>query len=214
MGIDLNNTVKGDQLTGQILENESNTTFESLAGFGSLYGSKEARLAVAIADAGGGSSGGGSGTSATTIAAGIDQSIDISEIIANTQALEDKIGNELNEVAVSSLNNAGTVLGRLRGVQRRLEGLDAQVINDFNFIATAVNEVASAADINCTELYVQNKSDTDIVYIRNNGEATPELSITLFPGGSHVFTGFEAQQALNAISSVDVLIYIKRTNIA
>ena len=221
----------------------------ALAGYNQDYGAKEARLALAIADAGGSggpSSGSASGTSSSTIATGINSSTDIEAILnelkainTNTDGIELKLDgtkvsidridvdtsnietgiDELSEIlgetddVIVDSSATGTLSSRLRAIQANLEGANADTIVDIAFTANATNQIASAANTDTIELYIQNKSLTDNVYIRNNGAASLDLSIMLFPGGSHTYTGIEAQKALNAITSgPDVNIYIKRTN--
>ena len=92
---------------------------------------------------------------------------------------------------------------------------NAATIVDGSFTATSTAQIASAANADTLELFVQNKSlaPDELVYIRNNGTATAVLSITLFPGDSHTFAGLEAQQALSVITNGNNIdVYIKRTN--
>ena len=191
----------------------SNTRHTDLAGYNQDYGNTEARLALAIADAAD-VVGGGGGTSSATIASGIDASVDVSAILTELQAINantDEIEVKLDAGNIS-IDNVDINTDELESI---LKGTDAATIVDVSFTATSTAQIASAANPDTLELFVQNKSlnPNEIVYIRNNGTATAALSITLFPGDSHTFAGLEAQQALSVITNGNnINVYVKRTN--
>lgn len=89
---------------------EMNARFLALIGYGDDYGSEEARLALAISDAGGG--GGGGGTSAGTIASGIDLSSDIEEIKDSLAVIEvntSPSAGAYSEISGAVITSAATV---------------------------------------------------------------------------------------------------------
>ena len=127
MGIDSKTTNNGSQTDGQLKENESNSRAEGLAGFGKDYGSNEARLALALADAGVGGGGGGGtttggSTSASTISSGIDGSTDINTLLTGVSGL-----NTDTDTIVSTLNtinsNGSTASTRLQSLNTAIGGI-------------------------------------------------------------------------------------------
>lgn len=217
MGIDLNTINLGAQTDQQLAtDKESNTNFIALPGFliGN-YGDKEARMALAFGDAV--TISGGGGTSAATIAAGIDLSVDIDTMLATLADIETNTDTAGLASGIDASSDIDSILAALNQIEQNTQsgpGPIPTAIVDVVFTASGVNQVASAANAATSEIFIQNKSSTDNVYIRNNGVATPSLSITLFPGANFIFSGFEAKQAINAITDgTNVDLYIKRTNV-
>ena len=182
---------------------ETNVRALTLVGFSDDYGRDEAREALAIADAialyGGG---GGGGTPPADIASGIDMSVDIDSIVSLLTTIDSDTGDILTSVGdATSVAGDDDVIGQLKAIVAGLAGLDATTFTEFSGTATGVTAVAKAANASALELTIQNKSESEFLYVRLASGATTALSITLLPLQIISWTGFLATLSLNVITN-------------
>lgn len=166
------------------------------------YSVTEAMIGLAVADA---TSLGGGGSGMSLSVADVTTAVNNSSVTTSLSSID-----TLSADIVTNTQDIEDLLAELRDATL---AVDANALVDFNSLATGVASSVKPFNASTVEVYLENKSTSDNVYIRNNGVPTTLLSITLRPGDSYIFSGYESTQEIQAITDgSNVNLYIKVTN--